>query len=121
MAHEKAICEGLAVHPPLHQGETASGIRSVHLRLSYFIIRNPSWEVVFEMNNCEVPSQWSQIATVYPGPEILFVRQGFLKPDGSLGRESSVKPGLLTGWPIAGGYGASGMDISLPKRRTDIL
>jgi len=27
------------------------------------IIRNPSGEVVFEMNNVEVPSQWSQIAT----------------------------------------------------------
>jgi len=27
------------------------------------VIRNPSGEGVFEMNNCEVPKQWSQIAT----------------------------------------------------------
>ena len=27
------------------------------------VIRNPSGEVVFEMNNVEIPSQWSQIAT----------------------------------------------------------
>jgi ribonucleoside-diphosphate reductase alpha chain len=27
------------------------------------VIRNPSGEVVFEMNNVEVPRQWSQIAT----------------------------------------------------------
>jgi hypothetical protein len=27
------------------------------------IIRNPNGEVVFEMNNVEVPKQWSQIAT----------------------------------------------------------
>ena len=27
------------------------------------IIRNPNGEIVFEMNNVEVPKQWSQIAT----------------------------------------------------------
>ena len=27
------------------------------------VIRNPSGEIVFEMNNVEVPSKWSQIAT----------------------------------------------------------
>ena len=27
------------------------------------VIRNPTGEVVFEMNNVEVPKQWSQIAT----------------------------------------------------------
>jgi ribonucleoside-diphosphate reductase alpha chain len=27
------------------------------------VIRNPTGEVVFEMNNVEVPRQWSQIAT----------------------------------------------------------
>ena len=27
------------------------------------VIRNPSGEVVFEMNNVEVPKGWSQIAT----------------------------------------------------------
>ena len=27
------------------------------------VIKNPTGEVVFEMNNVEVPKQWSQIAT----------------------------------------------------------
>ncbi len=27
------------------------------------VIRNPTGEIVFEMNNVEVPKQWSQIAT----------------------------------------------------------
>ncbi|HEX3024597.1 MAG TPA: hypothetical protein VHP12_05255, partial [Chitinophagaceae bacterium] len=27
------------------------------------VIKNPNGEIVFEMNNVEVPKQWSQIAT----------------------------------------------------------
>jgi ribonucleoside-diphosphate reductase alpha chain len=34
------------------------------------VIRNPSGEVVFEMNNVEVPRQWSQIATDILGAEV---------------------------------------------------
>ena len=54
------------------------------------IIRNPSGEIVFEMNNVEVPRQWSQIATDILAQKY-FRKAGVPQPDGSLGRESSVK------------------------------
>lgn len=54
------------------------------------IIRNPSGEVVFEMKNCEVPSQWSQIATDIIAQKY-FRKAGVPQPDGSLGRETSAK------------------------------
>ncbi|MEP7257188.1 MAG: vitamin B12-dependent ribonucleotide reductase, partial [Flavitalea sp.] len=54
------------------------------------VIRNPTGEVVFEMNNVEVPSQWSQIATDILAQKY-FRKAGVPQPDGSLGRESSVK------------------------------
>ena len=54
------------------------------------IIRNPSGEVVFEMNNVEVPKQWSQIATDILAQKY-FRKAGIPQPDGSLGRETSIK------------------------------
>lgn len=54
------------------------------------IIRNPSGEVVFEMNNVEVPGQWSQIATDILAQKY-FRKAGVPQPDGSMGRETSVK------------------------------
>jgi ribonucleoside-diphosphate reductase alpha chain len=54
------------------------------------IIRNPSGEVVFEMNNVEVPKQWSQIATDIIAQKY-FRKAGVPQPDGSLGRETSTK------------------------------
>jgi len=54
------------------------------------VIRNPSGEVVFEMNNVEVPRQWSQIATDILAQKY-FRKAGVPQPDGSLGRETSVK------------------------------
>jgi len=54
------------------------------------IIRNPSGEVVFEMNNVEVPRQWSQIATDILAQKY-FRKAGVPQPDGSLGRETSAK------------------------------
>ncbi len=54
------------------------------------VIRNPSGEVVFEMNNVEVPKQWSQIATDILAQKY-FRKAGVPQADGSLGRESSVK------------------------------
>lgn len=54
------------------------------------IIRNPSGEVVFEMNNVEVPKQWSQIATDILAQKY-FRKAGVPQPDGSVGRETSVK------------------------------
>jgi ribonucleoside-diphosphate reductase alpha chain len=54
------------------------------------IIRNPSGEVVFEMTNCEVPKQWSQIATDILAQKY-FRKAGVPQPDGTTGRETSVK------------------------------
>ncbi|MCW3073339.1 MAG: vitamin B12-dependent ribonucleotide reductase [Flaviaesturariibacter sp.] len=54
------------------------------------VIRNPSGEVVFEMNNCEVPKGWSQIATDILAQKY-FRKAGVPQPDGSLGRETSAK------------------------------
>lgn len=54
------------------------------------VIRNPSGEVVFEMNNVEVPKQWSQIATDILAQKY-FRKAGVPQADGSLGRETSAK------------------------------
>src|SRR5215467_1061042 len=54
------------------------------------VIRNPSGEIVFEMNNVEVPKQWSQIATDILAQKY-FRKASVPQPDGSLGRETSAK------------------------------
>lgn len=54
------------------------------------MIRNPGGDVVFEMNNVEVPRAWSQIATDILAQKY-FRKAGVPQPDGSLGRETSVK------------------------------
>jgi ribonucleoside-diphosphate reductase alpha chain len=54
------------------------------------VIRNPSGEVVFEMNKVEVPAHWSQIATDILAQKY-FRKAGVPQPDGSLGRETSSK------------------------------
>ncbi len=54
------------------------------------VIRNPTGEVVFEMNNVEVPKQWSQIATDILAQKY-FRKAGVPQKDGSLGREGSIK------------------------------
>jgi Class II vitamin B12-dependent ribonucleotide reductase/LAGLIDADG-like domain len=54
------------------------------------VIRNPSGEIVFEMNNVEVPSTWSQIATDILAQKY-FRKAGVPQPDGTPGRETSVK------------------------------
>jgi ribonucleoside-diphosphate reductase alpha chain len=54
------------------------------------VIRNPSGEVVFEMNNVEVPKQWSQIATDILAQKY-FRKAGVPQPDGNLGRETSAR------------------------------
>lgn len=54
------------------------------------VIKNPTGEVVFEMNNVEVPKQWSQIAIDILAQKY-FRKAGVPQPDGSLGRETSVK------------------------------
>jgi len=54
------------------------------------VIRNPTGEVVFEMSNVEVPRQWSQIATDILAQKY-FRKAGIPQPNGSTGRETSVR------------------------------
>ncbi|TDH26096.1 vitamin B12-dependent ribonucleotide reductase [Segetibacter sp. 3557_3] len=79
------------------------------------IIRNPNGEVVFEMNNVEVPKQWSQIATDIIAQKY-FRKAGVPQPDGSTGRETSTKQvahRMANCWKVWGekyGYFASAKD-----------
>lgn len=54
------------------------------------VIKNPSGEIIFQINNVEVPAQWSQIATDIIAQKY-FRKAGVPQADGSLGRETSVK------------------------------
>ncbi|HVU54252.1 MAG TPA: vitamin B12-dependent ribonucleotide reductase [Puia sp.] len=82
------------------------------------VIRNPSGEVVFEMNNVEVPKQWSQIATDILAQKY-FRKAGVPQPDGSVGRETSVKQvahRMANCWRVWGeryGYFASQQDAQV--------
>jgi ribonucleoside-diphosphate reductase alpha chain len=82
------------------------------------VIRNPSGEVVFEMNNVEVPKQWSQIATDILAQKY-FRKAGVPQPDGSLGRETSAKQvahRMANCWKVWGeryNYFASEQDASV--------
>jgi ribonucleoside-diphosphate reductase alpha chain len=82
------------------------------------VIRNPSGEVVFEMNNVEVPAQWSQIATDILAQKY-FRKAGVPQADGSLGRETSVKQvahRMANCWKVWGeryGYFASAQDAQI--------
>src|SRR3984957_19403965 len=82
------------------------------------VIRNPSGEVVFEMNNVEVPARWSQIATDILAQKY-FRKAGVPQADGSLGRETSVKQvahRMANCWKVWGeryGYFASEKDAKI--------
>lgn len=82
------------------------------------VIRNPSGEVVFEMNNVEVPKHWSQIATDILAQKY-FRKAGVPQPDGSLGRETSSKQvahRMAHCWKVWGeryGYFASPADAQV--------
>lgn len=70
------------------EGKTPFDLFEYDYRTS--VIRNPNGEVVFEMNNVEVPKQWSQIATDILAQKY-FRKAGVPQADGTLGRETSVK------------------------------
>ena len=82
------------------------------------IIRNTNGEVVFEMNNVEVPKQWSQIATDILAQKY-FRKAGVPQADGSLGRETSAKQvahRMANCWRVWGernGYFASANDAQI--------
>ncbi|MEO9022427.1 MAG: vitamin B12-dependent ribonucleotide reductase [Ginsengibacter sp.] len=54
------------------------------------VIKNTTGEVVFQMDNVEVPRRWSQIATDILAQKY-FRKAGVPQPDGTSGRETSIK------------------------------
>ncbi len=70
------------------EGKTAYELFDYDYRTS--IIRNTNGEVVFEMNNVEVPAGWSQIATDILAQKY-FRKAGVPQADGSLSRETTIK------------------------------
>ena len=82
------------------------------------IIRNPSGDAVFEMNDVEVPHSWSQVATDILAQKYLR-KAGVPQPDGSTGAETSIKQvahRLANCWKIWGeryGYFASTHDAEV--------
>lgn len=54
------------------------------------VIRNPSGDAVFEMNDVEVPNTWSQVATDILAQKY-FRKAGVPQADGTLGAERSIK------------------------------
>ncbi len=82
------------------------------------IIKNPTGEVVFEMNNVEVPKQWSQIATDILAQKY-FRKAGVPQSDGSLGSETSIKQvahRMANCWKVWGeryGYFATSKDAQV--------
>lgn len=82
------------------------------------VIRNPNGEKVFEMTNVEVPNHWSQIATDILAQKY-FRKAGVPQPDGTLGRETSIKQvahRLADCWRVWGekyGYFASKDDAQI--------
>ena len=54
------------------------------------VIKNPSGEIVFQMDNVEVPKQWSQIATDILAQKY-FRKAGVPQQDGTTGREKSSR------------------------------
>src|SRR5712672_2223869 len=79
------------------------------------VIRNPSGDAVFEMNDVEVPSTWSQVATDILAQKY-FRKAGVPQADGSLGRETSVKQvahrmaNCWKAWGVRYGYFATAKD-----------
>lgn len=82
------------------------------------VIKNPNGEKMFEMTNVEVPKQWSQIATDILAQKY-FRKAGVPQPDGSLGRETTVKQvahRMANCWRVWGeryGYFATEQDAQI--------
>src|ERR1700761_4246069 len=79
------------------------------------VLRNPSGDAVFEMNDVEVPAAWSQVATDILAQKY-FRRAGVPQADGTLGGEKSIRQVVhrmadcWKGWGERHGYFASAAD-----------
>ncbi|MBB3054743.1 vitamin B12-dependent ribonucleotide reductase [Mucilaginibacter gotjawali] len=82
------------------------------------VIRNPSGDAVFEMNDVEVPASWSQVATDILAQKY-FRKAGVPLADGSTGSEKSIKQvahrmaHCWKDWGMRYGYFASAKDADI--------
>ncbi|HWZ03587.1 MAG TPA: hypothetical protein VNX40_08220, partial [Mucilaginibacter sp.] len=82
------------------------------------VIRNPSGDAVFEMNDVEVPASWSQVATDILAQKY-FRKAGVPLADGSTGSEKSIKQvahrmaHCWKDWGMRYGYFASEKDADI--------
>ncbi|MCJ8208478.1 vitamin B12-dependent ribonucleotide reductase [Mucilaginibacter sp. RS28] len=82
------------------------------------VIRNPSGDAVFEMNDVEVPASWSQVATDILAQKY-FRKAGVPQPDGTTGSEKSIKQvahrmaNCWKDWGMRYGYFASKEDADI--------
>ena len=110
---QKTISDGLVVQRYFTQeGTSAYDMFNYDMRSS--VIKNPDGSVVFEQNNVEVPSQWSQIAT-----DILAQKYFRKKGIPEIGAESSIKQvvhrmvGCWTHWGKTHNYFNSTKDAQI--------
>src|ERR1700753_3537887 len=82
------------------------------------VIRNPSGDAVFEMNDVEVPASWSQVATDILAQK--YFRKAMVpQPDGTTGSEKSIKQvahrmaNCWKDWGMRYGYFASKKDADI--------
>ena len=82
------------------------------------VIRNPSGDAVFEMNNVEVPAAWSQVATDILAQK--YFRKAMVpQADGTTGSENSIKQvahrmaNCWKDWGSRYGYFASQKDADI--------
>src|SRR5476651_2736038 len=82
------------------------------------VIRNPSGDAVFEMNDVEVPASWSQVATDILAQKYLR-RAGVPLADGTTGSEKSIKQvahrmaNCWKDWGVRYGYFATPEDAGI--------
>lgn len=82
------------------------------------VIRNPTGDAVFEMNDVEVPAAWSQVATDILAQKY-FRKAGVPQPDGTTGSEKSIKQvahrmaNCWKDWGMRYGYFASTKDAEV--------
>jgi ribonucleoside-diphosphate reductase alpha chain len=82
------------------------------------VIRNPSGDAVFEMNDVEVPAAWSQVATDILAQKY-FRKAGVPQADGTTGSEKSIKQvahrmaNCWKDWGMRYGYFASKEDAEI--------
>src|ERR1700709_403095 len=82
------------------------------------VIRNPSGDAVFEMNDVEVPAAWSQVATDILAQKY-FRKAGVPQADGTTGSEKSIKQvahrmgNCWKDWGMRYGYFASKKDADI--------